>query len=200
MNSIKKLSKEDILKIETLTNKFIDNTLANESPFKMCFNICFPLHLHLKNNCIENSIRAGKCESIQHFWLHLEDIDQTIIDPTIRQFSFGENKPSIYIGKKTKDYNEDTIPITDWFDKTYDGWLTTFRLPECYSSGETKVDFNLSLKIHLTASNIINKDIEKMKIDISKSILLGKYLSGINEIIEISNRKCFSQYLTKNNE
>lgn len=96
------LTKGSELRIEKLVKEFTKEVLADQNPKSMCLTICLPLHIHLINNGFINSLCGGLYQDTPHYWLSLEDYEDTIVDPTIRQFN--NNAPSIFIGQKPKDY------------------------------------------------------------------------------------------------
>ncbi len=66
--------------------KFTQNTLGKECCHKMCYAISYPLHIHLSNKEISNSLKAGSVNGIPHYWISLDLPQKLIIDATARQF------------------------------------------------------------------------------------------------------------------
>jgi len=153
--------------IERLVKNFTANLLGNRNPKEMCFNVCYPLSIHLSNHRIRNSIESGwfKSRSNPHYWLALGDIENTIIDPTIRQFD--ESLPSVFIGSKTDSY-EDHPKV--FFNDIYDAWQEPFLNFGCVQhpalGSIIKSDIKAQLNLHIRAATILNNEIairNKMK-------------------------------------
>lgn len=141
------------LQVKELVESFVAKTLYQQSSKKMCFALCYPLSMHLKNNGIENTIRNGYYSGTPHYWLNLEDENDTIIDPTVRQFD--ENAEYVFIGMKNQNYDEKQFN----FDETYDLWKTR------YLENDFPPDFNINvfLKITKNAAIILESEFEQKR-------------------------------------
>jgi hypothetical protein len=204
---MKQLTENDRLEIEKIAIKFTSNTLGNECPKGKCFTICYPLSLHLINNGVENSIRVGKFKDtiITHFWLNLEDDNETIIDPTIKQFY--ENMPLVYIGKKPEDYHEcPKFCFKSWCKTWMERLLNNgsieqppYGLPEqiIQQVTKTKLDIKIYLKINYKAAIILNSEIEQMtlKKDFIQSDIFKEYFDYIYEVINCNKNKVLNEQL-----
>lgn len=168
MTQPRQLSEADILKIEKLVDKFTADTLGDECPINMCFQVCYPLYLHLLNNDIPNSLRNGACENRNHYWLNLEDNDEIIIDPTIRQFVFAKHMPSIHKGMKPSCFTEHfgfnftaVYPTNAVVANMTDKLLTNFINSD--RSKEEGIDLDSLRRIILRAGTIINNEMEALE-------------------------------------
>lgn len=173
---------EKYLKILKLAENFTNDTLGSVDPQGKCFTISFPLSLHLENHGIENSIIPGyfKIASNSHYWLTLENNEEIIIDPTIKQFC--ENMPSVYFGKKTENYKvEKNEDFEKWIDSVYSIWLNPFKFPLEFPH----LDIKILLEVNIKTAVKINNEYEQMKIDINKSLKSKAYFRGIFEILKI---------------
>jgi hypothetical protein len=87
-------------KIKELVNEFTSQTFGTEIPEGLCFSTCFPISILLYIKQIKNTISCSEVpknnSTLTHVWLTLDNED-TILDPTIRQFD--PNMESTYIGK-----------------------------------------------------------------------------------------------------
>jgi len=106
--------------------RFTKRVLGKSKSNSMCFTICYPLSLFLKGRNINCSLKAGLYNSahnnhVHHFWLACDEINQVIIDPTIRQFH--KNESRIYFGPITIKYNE----VSFDFISTYKEWKATME-------------------------------------------------------------------------
>lgn len=194
----------DISNLEELATIFTQNALGKESPKSMCFTTCYPLSLYLNINGIENSIRHGICENRRHFWIEVSD--KSIIDPTVKQFKFGENLSNVYLGVKTNNYDED-FSNTEWFFGTYENWLVPYRDTFNFLSGGIEFDLKTAFKLNIKSAIILNNEIERLGIELSQSTELHSYFSGIyhimsrypfrNEYDECKNLFGFDRLLSK---
>jgi len=99
---------------------FIAPTIGEECPKHLCFSACYPLLLFLKINDINCSLTGGDYKGTRHFWLTVNDYDNIIIDPTIKQFKpLGD---PVYIGPLTSDYTSDTNPFNETFYWAFKFW------------------------------------------------------------------------------
>lgn len=117
---MKIMSKDTIENIRKTVALFTEPTIGDECPKNLCFSICFPLMLFLKINDINCSLTGGEYNGIRHFWLTVNDYDNIIIDPTIKQF-----KPladPIYIGSPTSEYTPDTTSFNETFYWAFKFW------------------------------------------------------------------------------
>lgn len=189
MTSKKQLTNSDLANIKKLSKSFVTSVLANIPPTNMCLKMCYPLHLHLKNNCIENSIRKGKYGDIPHYWINLDDKDETIIDPTIRQFDFAKKMTAVYIGKIPSYYNEDfSFKLTNQDNAS--GLLQAFvrndtnkKFPAHKVELEKEINLDGERKILLRAWTIINNELEENKKDFSTSELHSEYFKIIKDVL-----------------
>ncbi len=179
---MKQLTKEDRVHIQNLTEKFIANTLGDVLPAGMCFVVCYPLHIHLTNNGIPNSIRAGYVpkldtrELTEHYWLNLEDQEDTILDPTIQQFkgdlppAFTEEK--IFICKKPKEFLETPNYINLKFDETYQIWKGLF---------DKEFELGVTSSVNFKAAEILRAETEQLSLkrDSTQSGIIKKYFDYI---------------------
>lgn len=191
MLHIRQLDKEGI---SNLVNEFVEKVFAINSskeisPFNMCLRTCYPLHLHLKNNYVENSIIKGQCKNIPHYWINLEGEVETIIDPTIRQFDFARNFPFVYIGKKTSIFEEDIS--YKFTDKDAIGLLQDFivnhtnkSFPDYATKPKHLINLDEQRIVMLKAGLIISNEIEKKYENNSNiSLLHQAYFKILKEII-----------------
>jgi hypothetical protein len=119
-------------RIKEMVNEFTSQTFGAEIPEGLCFSTCFPISILLDMNQINNSISCGEAPNnniiVNHCWLTLDD-EETILDPTIRQFD--SNIESTYIGKLianevTKKYVPVKTSYQEWFDTAYNIWAEPF--------------------------------------------------------------------------
>lgn len=114
------MTKNTIENIRKKVALFTEPTIGDECPKHLCFSTCFPLMLFLKINDVNCSLTGGSCMGIRHFWVTLNEYDNVIIDPTIKQF-----KPladPIYIGSLTSEYKSDTVSFNETFYWAFKFW------------------------------------------------------------------------------
>lgn len=172
MTSKRQLSEADLTKIKGLSESFTEFVLGDIPPAYMCLKMCYPLFLHLKNKGFENislrhgivkDIRNGVPTDIPHHWINLEDSQETIIDPTIRQFSCAKTVTSVYIGNKTPcPYDEN--PDRSIYNDIVTMLLLNFSLDQTYKkfkNGNLREEISLDneREIILKAAIIINNEI-----------------------------------------
>ncbi len=198
MQKENKVNKE---KIENLVYTFRSKTIGEISPKNTCFHVSYGLHLHLKNNGIENSLRTGTCESIKHYWINLEHNKEVIIDATIGQFSFAKNIP-YYIGQKPSCYIENLD--FSFTDPKYDNnilcmWLSQFIHSRSFiEEGDiTKSQLEDLLQINIKSAIIINNEIEEnLNIEIKKYKRYSDYFDGIKVLLDnYTNEKQIKEFL-----
>lgn len=171
-----------------IVKSFIDNTIQKQDPSGLCFTVSLPLHLHLRNNGYPCSLGVGRCEDRDHFWVKLDNSDN-IVDATILQFDFAKHLPSIYIGVKPNEFNEDLKP--GWFNETVETWVSPFKVIG-YPNADTLRSINISLAVHL------NNEIRKLGSKFIGSDECQAYFSGIKDIILYMNDELWSNYKKMN--
>ena len=98
--------------IKDIAIEFKRNTLGSDDSSDMCYTISKPLSIHLKNICVENSIKYGqvqivddfgKNKDVDHFWIEVQTSFQ--IDATANQFNrkLNQNFDYVHFGKITKE-------------------------------------------------------------------------------------------------
>lgn len=193
--SMKQLTENEKRRIKKLTEGFISAVLKDDNPRYMCFNVCYPLSLHLENNGIESSIKSCWFNGKEpHYFLTLGDEEETIIDPTIRQFE--NNMPGVYIGKKTENYGKhggddfDGIYKLWLYPLLHDGWDTE-PFPELIKAERHRSDIRLILKIGIRSATFLSTEIEQLgpKKQIGASKIREKYFEAIyRAVITYSDR------------
>lgn len=182
--------KFNMKKLENLVFTFTSKTLGESSPNNTCFHVSYGLHLHLKNNGIENSLRKGTCENINHYWINLEYNKEVIIDATIGQFSFAKNIP-YYIGQKLSCYIDNLdFNFTDpkYDDNILHMWLSQFihSISFIEKGDITESQLEDLLQINIKSAIIINNEIEEnpeIEAKAKKYKRYSDYFSGIRELL-----------------
>lgn len=172
MTSKRQLSNVDLTKIKSLSESFTEFVLGEIPPANMCLKMCYPLYLYLKNKGFKNislrhgtvkDIKNGVSTGIPHHWINLEDSQETIIDPTIRQFSCAKTVTPVYIGNKSPcSYDEN--PDRSIYNSIATMLLLNFSLDQTYKknkNGNLRKEINLKneREIILKAAIIINNEI-----------------------------------------
>ena len=120
--------KYDHNEIKKIAENFLNNGIKDEIPNGLGFSICFPLSILLSILKIDHKIAIGYATinkmSTSHFWIKFE-MDDFILDPTIRQFD-PSNDP-IYVGKildhkTTREYIELNVSWDQEFPVIYKIW------------------------------------------------------------------------------
>jgi hypothetical protein len=114
--------------IKDMVTEYTSQTFGTEIPDGLCFSTCFPISIFLDIKQIKNSICCGDAPknngTVTHCWLTLFNED-TILDPTIRQFD--PSMESTYIGKLTEsEVTKKYVPVKtsfqEWFVTSYNIW------------------------------------------------------------------------------
>lgn len=131
--------------IKKLAEELAAKTYGTEIPKGLCFSICFPLSILFDLFQIRHKISSGKSPKngryVDHFWITLLDNENTIVDPTIRQFdpvnkkiidnleieSYVGRVDRVYIGKREQNpisekFEPDGLELKDWFENSYGSW------------------------------------------------------------------------------
>jgi hypothetical protein len=129
--------------IKKLAEELTALTYGEEIPKGLCFSICFPLSILYDLFQIKHKITSGKSPKndryIDHFWITLLDNEDTIVDPTIRQFDPAHQQKDleienyigrldrVYIGHRdqnpvTEKFIQDGLELDDWFEGSYGSW------------------------------------------------------------------------------
>ncbi len=114
------MTKNTIENIRKKVALFTEPTIGDECPKHLCFSTCFPLMLFLKINDVNCSLTGGSCMGIRHFWVTLNEYDNVIIDPTIKQFN--PLADPVYIGGLTNDYTPDDVLFNETFYWAFKFW------------------------------------------------------------------------------
>lgn len=158
-----------IQEIKKLVEDFVENTIGDNTIDKMCFNLCFPLLLHLSNNKIKCHLKSGVAKGIQHYILGLDNFDPVIIDPTFQQIY--PEKEKVYIGQ-FNDYNNFRIIDDNEFKQVYNNWLKTlcnngisYEVVSVYPFKQIQVENNIEimLKILMNSVKILYSESNQIK-------------------------------------
>jgi len=218
-----KMMNLDLYKLQTLVENFKNEIIGDsESVRHKCFCISYPLSLYLQINGYHNSLKGGNflapLRSINHTWIELNN--GIIIDATIEQFSEYlsiKDLPFMFLNDfendnlNTDKHNKWFQPLKnndEWFEKTSNGFKEYFKNIHRYIGEDSVgIDIRELLKISLKAAIIINKEIDKRRIDVNhinrtdtKECLT--YFNFISYMINTSNNKDLSPVISefKNNE
>lgn len=219
----------DLYKLQTLVENFKNEIIDDkESVRHKCFCISYPLSLYLQINGYHNSLKGGcfpaTSQPINHTWIELNN--GTIVDATIEQFSeylSVKKLPFIFLNFETNKI-ENYLSIhnhkswfvalenkDEWFKEVLGNFKTYFEKPLAFFGEENirEMGFDVRefLRISLKAAIIINKEIDKRRIDVNhinrtdtKEYLT--YFNFISYMINASNNKDLSPVISefKNNE
>jgi hypothetical protein len=177
--------------IKKLVNEFTSQTIGLENPEGLCFLTCFPISILLEIHQIHNSISCGDAPKnnsfVNHCWITLDN-EETIIDPTIRQFD--SNMESTYIGKLeenkvTKKYIPINAHYQEWFVTAYNNWAEPLigKQPRTYREPGFENKMNL---INIKTAIVLYSYISKMetKNQIMSSFKCYRYFSPIFKFIK----------------
>lgn len=158
MQGITEEIKENLRKTVAL---FTEPTIGNENPKNLCFSACFPLLLFLKLNDINCSLTGGNFNGIRHFWITVDEYNNVIIDPTIRQFKPLYN--SIYIGPLTKDYSSDNASFNQTFYWAFKFWAEPILdRPRSHQEKPKWIDERTNF-FNIKFAMILNQEVSKRK-------------------------------------
>ena len=158
-------SKEQLLEIHKLVTDFTKSVLGEYSQDNMCFTVRYPLSLYLENLGYENQIVCGNYQNeispkngTPHFWLQLNDVSKTVIDPTIGQFENSQFR--VLVEEKPKELVAITFRFEEWFCGVYQRWkdkLLGEENPLYYTeqSNRDSLDLVMLLIINLNAATIL---------------------------------------------